>query len=258
VTGLPATSFKFAVLPPHFEEADEEVESAIEVVFPHLPDGLVFIAEHCLASLVFHSSYLKEHLDPGHIIFKTPLFVERERLESFQAKVKFGYDGDSSRITASGIPPHVSFLHKIKLLQVKADGTVEAISQTSDKMVERVVQELELQALGAGTVTYHGLHEAINKSIRESGIDQILEEVRNITKPKSTEENREKKTSGPQLYVYGGRFHKVPPDFDLPECSVLGMWLLWSCGDTVKNIPALKTLKGSDMPNRAVQKNIQT
>lgn len=254
VTGLPATSYEFAVLPPHFEQADKEVESGIQVMFPNLPSGLVFIAEHCLASLVFHSTYLKEVLHPTHRIFATPLFMERERLDGLKGKVLFGYDGENCRLRASGVPPHVSLLHKIKLLETKADGTIEAINETSDKLLEKLLKELELRALGAGTVTYHGLEEAIKRSMKESGINKIVEEVRNMTNAKPTEENMKKVSSGPQLYLYGGRFHKLPADFDLPECSVLGMWLLWSCGDTVKNIPALKTLKGCDMPNRSVQK----
>ena len=61
VTGLPHTEPNFALLPPFFcnDHQDE-----IKLLFPNLPTNLTQVAEFCLASVVFHSDYLKRTFPP--------------------------------------------------------------------------------------------------------------------------------------------------------------------------------------------------
>ncbi|ETO69913.1 hypothetical protein F444_13574 [Phytophthora nicotianae P1976] len=74
VTGLPPGSHEFAALAPHFGEQDSLVESAISCTFPGLPDHLKFVGEFCLASLVYHSHYLRSHLSIEHPLLESILF----------------------------------------------------------------------------------------------------------------------------------------------------------------------------------------
>lgn len=68
VCGLPTDKAEFAMLPPHFSSdiSQELVSSAINVVFPEIPQRLRFVGEYALASIVFHRTFLENLL--GHPI----------------------------------------------------------------------------------------------------------------------------------------------------------------------------------------------
>eukprot|EP00644_Phytophthora_capsici_P011208 jgi/Phyca11/110442/e_gw1.18.246.1 len=51
-------------------------------------------------------------------------------------------------------------------------------------------------------------------------------------------------------FFWGGRFRRVPQEFQLPDCSVATLWIKWQCGNATKKIPPLRMLDGLDMPNR--------
>jgi hypothetical protein len=50
-----------------------------------------------------------------------------------------------------------------------------------------------------------------------------------------------------QLHMYGGKFHRVPEDWRFPRCGIRDLWRQWHIGDTVRNIPPLKTLQFHDI-----------
>ncbi|ETP34765.1 hypothetical protein F442_16988 [Phytophthora nicotianae P10297] len=81
--------------------------------------------------------------------------------------------------------------------------------------VKDIMGELEKRAIGAGTVTFDGLDAALKRCLDSAG----------------------------------GRFRRVPADFELPE-SVSKLCVLWQCGNTSKKLPLLKMLDGRDMPTR--------
>ena len=54
VCRLPQNSAYFAILPPFFQDNLTEVKHCIDICFPCCPDTLQFIAEFCLASLIYH------------------------------------------------------------------------------------------------------------------------------------------------------------------------------------------------------------
>ncbi|EEY63481.1 uncharacterized protein PITG_15828 [Phytophthora infestans T30-4] len=168
-------------------------------MFPGLPNRLEYIAEFCLASLVYHSSFLKATLSPQHHLFETPLFQDEELLLNLTTRIRTGDGCAAARIRPTGVPPHVAILCEMKGLK---DGLLES------------------RAIGAGTVTYDGLHDAIRACLHDSG------------------------------------FRRVPADFTIPDCSVRHVWVLWMCGNKSKQIPPLRRLDGRDMPNRKMQKRL--
>eukprot|EP00644_Phytophthora_capsici_P009352 jgi/Phyca11/107300/e_gw1.13.352.1 len=66
----------------------------------------------------------------------------------------------------------------------------------------------------------------------------------------------EGETSAIPSFFWGGRFHRVPQEFQLPDCSVATLWIMWQCGNATKKIPPLRMLDGLDMPNRNIQKRL--
>ncbi|ETK88726.1 hypothetical protein L915_07061 [Phytophthora nicotianae] len=113
VSGLPPDSHEFAVLPPHFEERDETIENAIDCVFPGMPANLTYIGEFCLASLVYHEPYLRLNIPKCHPLFEPPLFQHPTLLSDLLAKLR-GIKDRSGRLHATGVPPYVAILGKMK------------------------------------------------------------------------------------------------------------------------------------------------
>ncbi|ETM48185.1 hypothetical protein F441_07502, partial [Phytophthora nicotianae CJ01A1] len=74
--------------------------------------------------------------------------------------------------------------------------------------VRGIMDELEKRAIGAGVVTYDGLQPALIQ------YDNQLPSI--------------------PSFCWGGRFRRVPPDFQLPDCSVAALWVSWTCGNASK------------------------
>ncbi|ETI38355.1 hypothetical protein F443_15859 [Phytophthora nicotianae P1569] len=78
VAGLPTESSQFSILAPHFEDHEECVKTGVKLMFPGIPERLEFVAEYCLASFVYHYTYLKATLSREHQLFETPLFQDTD------------------------------------------------------------------------------------------------------------------------------------------------------------------------------------
>ncbi|EEY67245.1 uncharacterized protein PITG_04217 [Phytophthora infestans T30-4] len=166
----------------------------MKLMFPGLPNRLEYIAEFCLASLVYHSSFLKATLSPQHHLFETPLFQDEELLLNLTTRIRTGDGCAAARIRPTGVPPHVAILCEMKGLK---DGLLESVSKieaTRLDTVQDIISELEKRAIGAGTVTYDG-------------------------------------NEGQLCHYWSGKFRRVPADFTIPDCSVRHVWVLWMCGN---------------------------
>jgi hypothetical protein len=115
--------------------------------------------------------------------------------------------------------------------------------------VKDIIAELEKRAIGAGTVTFDGLHDALKQCLQAGGVTELLNKLNAGPHQALVQEvNGEDEMPHPAAHFWDGRFRRVPPDFDLPDCSVAMLW--WQCGDASKKIPPLRVLDGRDMPNR--------
>ncbi|EEY54162.1 uncharacterized protein PITG_19680 [Phytophthora infestans T30-4] len=168
----------------------------MKLMFPGLPNRLEYIAEFCLASLVYHSSFLKATLSPQHHLFETPLFQDEELLLNLTTRIRTGDGCAAARIRPTGVPPHV------------------AILSTRLDTVQDILSELEKRAIGAGTATYDGLHDAIRAC-----------------------------NEGQLCHYWSGKFRRVPADFTIPDCSVRHVWVLWMCGNNQLRFVMLKIEK---------------
>ncbi|KAG7378591.1 hypothetical protein PHYPSEUDO_009899 [Phytophthora pseudosyringae] len=140
------------------------------------------------------------------------------------------------------------------------DALVESLTKIEATRVDTVrdiISELGKRAIGAGTVTYDGLHAAIRTCLQDAGVDDL---VRQLTNPQSqnaqdTEATVEVSEQQP-CYFWGGKFRRVPADFIIPDCSARHIWVLWMCGNKAKQVPPLRILDGRDMPSRKMQKRL--
>ncbi|CAM9207214.1 unnamed protein product [Phaeothamnion confervicola] len=125
VSGLPLSTHDFCVLPPHFCKKDangtvipgvtELVTMAVSDCFGgDLTPRLKEVAEHLLASVVYHQDYLRRTLHPRHPAWDSALFMQSGLLERLTKHVVLLHDGDTLGLRATGVPPHVSILKSLR------------------------------------------------------------------------------------------------------------------------------------------------
>ncbi|ETO85829.1 hypothetical protein F444_00563 [Phytophthora nicotianae P1976] len=150
------------------------------------------------------------------------MFQHPTLLSDLLAKLR-GIKDRSGRLHATGVPPHVAILGKMKGLLEATLQTVEHIDAARASMVKEIMSGLEKRAIGAGTTTC-----------------QLVEGETPVI----------------PSFFWGGRFRRVPQEFQLPDCSVATLWVMWQCGNATKKILPLRMLDGLDMPNRNMQKRL--
>ncbi|MGH7954512.1 MAG: hypothetical protein ACREOZ_00975, partial [Gloeomargaritales cyanobacterium] len=238
----------------------------------------------CLASLLAHFDFLHENAGRNAIIRSCPLF--RTDMSDLLPLVAFGYSWEDrfrNGCRATGIPPHAILDAKIEMLRNQSSGVKEKVLNLDSKVstlaskVSNLKEELvDDRALGAGmsamvirtivTVAYNNasaklIHDVMTGTGKDigklsSGMVQPHETYENNNcngiEFSSINENRnEVKQQRPlpscNIHLVGGRFSKVPAEWDFPKGGVLEAWSLWICGDAVKCIPPLRQLTSLDV-----------
>jgi hypothetical protein len=111
------------------------VTKALHSCFPTLPRDKFQIATFALASVVYHSEFLKTHLPPEHPVFRTVLFRENKIMQSLKPFVKCCMPDADSEIQATGVPPYTSILMDIKDLRDKLKDNLKIQEENVEKMV---------------------------------------------------------------------------------------------------------------------------
>ncbi|EGZ21999.1 hypothetical protein PHYSODRAFT_285680 [Phytophthora sojae] len=62
----------------------------------------------------------------------------------------------------------------MRALQDNTLSTIEKIEESRREIVKDIIHELEERAIGAGTVTFDGLHDALRKCLEEAGVHDLL------------------------------------------------------------------------------------
>ncbi|OWY99838.1 hypothetical protein PHMEG_00029089 [Phytophthora megakarya] len=113
---------------------------------------------------------------------------------------------------------------------------VEALSRIESTRVENVkdiIGEQEARAIGAGTVMYDVVHDAIRPCLQETGVDNLVLRLTIPVQqtPDATSDNQDNERM--LASFWGGQFRGVPTDFQVPKCSTRLAWILWRCGNGV-------------------------
>lgn len=154
VAGLPVNGPEFAYIPPYFRNRSPAVDAMLKQCFPEAPVTMMGILEHCIASVVYHSSYLQKLLAPNHPIFNTPLFRDTTQFAELQKAVVCVIDDGCQKLPfqTTGIPPYIQQMVAIRRVADEMKSVVPAV-------VKGVEQLLEARAIDAGSITRQGLQE---------------------------------------------------------------------------------------------------
>ncbi len=236
VTGLPRLQPEFAILPPFFvnNSNSEFISESIRCCYPGMPDNLFQVLKFCLASVVYHSEFLKEVMPFDHPVFSTPLFTLPSLLVELKKIVvcRLSEVGD---IVPTGIPPDI-----INLLAIKKN--YEAIKEVPME----VGAILEEKTILASQVT-----PSYRKTLLEQHFNQIKvfhqsASSENVALPETGESVQEITIF---THLWGGEFHYLPENYEIPNLNLRLIFLLWFLGNRNERITPLSKVRPSDVRN---------
>lgn len=233
-TGLPLTDVSFANLPAHFLTLESGLNSAEwDDILPgyttYYPLNFREVVPYLLASLVYHRSYLVE-LQAQHP--QHPLFLQRVWtsgiLDRLRDKVGAGCSRNAiSRMSATGVPPHLVLANRIVDMQKGMDLIREEVITKLDGLPEALKQSMLQNFNINGTVPITHLQvvemmEKLQSSIQTTIQSALLQnQISNSAAVVPTNTSRTRlETETPSSYItftWNSRIHPVPENFRFPK-----------------------------------------
>ncbi len=249
VAGLPLNSPEFTILPPFFAQVTDEVMGALDLCFPsfrgedRIADQVLFF---CLASVVYHRTWLRENLPDQHPIFRTPLFVNEALLEGLGTQVECRLPEAGDALKATGIPPHVDQMYRFHKVEAKLETFCAHLDQKCDTMVDGLLRGLDERQLESH-LTPTGLRNQLRVMIDELGLSDLRNLLSENRRVRLEDHSNLERPVGPpalQVYSWDGLANRLlPEDFEFPRnATVRDMWVLYIVGIPAKGIRPLKDI----------------
>jgi hypothetical protein len=186
------------------------------------------------------------------------MFTDPTFLHGLRDKVVAGEGmNPQSKMSASGVPPHIVLSHQLKEMR-------GALKQTQDR-VEHLVMELpdRLEEKLAANMSINGAipvtRDQFNESMRNIK-DVIRTEFINFmgasnsavsVQSQSNSINSNEQARLGEWYFWGGRGHPVPEGFIFPRnCGLHTLWNLWYGGDRSRKIAPYRYIRSFDIAGK--------
>ena len=264
LAGLDPNSIEFAVLPPHFIVGieNEWVRKGMSMCFTNImtldeedDTNMTGILLRCLASIVYHSEFLKEIIKerPGHSLYQISVLNDNVLLGHLK---EFITTEKSEKITApTGIPPHIGLLSKIEILLKLIKSERNDRQTFEERLANTVENSIEQHAIQNGHLTYGAVKSILNKQQDEFKLHmqshtneihkQLKEMIASLRTPNNQNSSASNETSHSShtviqnsIYGWGGKFYQVPSNFSFPKKTKRKRaWELWLRGQPGFQLP---------------------
>jgi len=279
LSGLPLTH-EFAMLPAAFSHEQHHIVAAImKDLFPKLIGRIQLypVLSHCLAAVVTHDAWLREHLPTAHPLFLSPLYVNRG-----MRKVLANCLDANPMMKDTGVPPFVSMqcqMNEFKT-EIKADYEIvkrqtylainsqkesikeikQIILSVPTKMMERLeenhmsidgvpvfpiekIAAMNLERENAISLQLQKMQETIDTLVNagdnnNNAPNPIVQDVVEVEPQLPLEDGR--------IFDWGTHYSLVPKDFTIPR-TPRACFLFYLYGNPSKNIRPLKDLTTHDV-----------
>src|SRR3989338_1824804 len=133
------------------------------MAFPTIPPSFHLIGKFCLASLVFHHSWLRENLHQRHPVFQSLLFRSRDLIQRLEPLISCRLYQTGDPITPTGIPPHIGLMVQMKEMSTFVSELPVAIDRASRDAVQSIIRELEERAIESRAITPDRFEELLDQ-----------------------------------------------------------------------------------------------
>jgi hypothetical protein len=247
----PVLSESLASSPPFFSAApgsedDVWLTELCHFQFPalRLIDGFGKLTRMCLASLLYHRSWIFDTFVTNHVVRVASYSLRDENVITkinSSSFLKVTYPWNDNEHSFSGIPPFSAVLQKLTRIEYCQSNLV---SNFENKVIEAMrlyglhsdrQSEERVRALFAELRTDI---TALSRELRVVGVAGAVEEVSTV---------RSTRVEAFRPHYYGNKYHRVPVDWRFPRCGVQDLWRQWWIGDTVRQVPPLRFLDTADI-----------
>lgn len=235
---LDINSPDFAVLAPHFDVVDDSVHAAVRDAFPGALESFESVLVACLASLIYHREWFREHLPKDHPLFASPAFA-RGIVDHFEGRVALVFPTDT--ITPTGIPPTVSIQRELRETREIVQGLPGAVKNA-------IHEEMEQRSIDAGTLSRDAVVEIL-AGLEARLLNSLLRRVEpNVNIAVDGDNNRDHNQPAFRLFLVRGRHRRVPEDFKFDtKISSSTLWQLYCLGNRELEIGPYRNLEGVDL-----------
>ncbi|KAL7555702.1 hypothetical protein ACA910_021013 [Epithemia clementina (nom. ined.)] len=240
---LPLLQAEFGIPPPLFGElvTDDFANEMVSAQYPiiHHIDGFGKLCQMCLASTLFHHAFVMD-FSSNHVACTTSQAYWHAPTLSF-----FLENEDAVTTTMpwadcqhhfSGIPPHVTALHDLMVVQ---DEQRLLVDQFIDKM-GTLLDERGIEQ--GGGLTVQNLQEVLGNGL--NNIRLRLDQIKAGRQPQKQQqqevvegggENMNQRVAfvGHSIHHHHGVMVRLPADWRFPRVGVLDAWQHWWIGDSV-------------------------
>ncbi|RHY84001.1 hypothetical protein DYB26_009559 [Aphanomyces astaci] len=202
------------------------------LVFPRLwlHQDLRGILTKCLASLVHHKAFLHSTLPAKHPLLASVLFGNASMTMQLTARVTIA----STLMQPTGIPPHVS-------MHTQLETNLAAVRELPGEIRNNIEAILDAKGITSGNITHALLEELLNNAV-----SRIASTNDRSESPPVADDSAPLRP----VHYWGGRWHMLPEDFELPSVDVATAWHYWWCGSSAREIPPLHKLSTRDMAKK--------
>jgi thiaminase len=95
-------------------------------------------------------------------------------------------------ILCQGLPPHITLLKKLEDMEAVISAIVPEVHEIVPKLRQCITEEMENNAIAAGTITRQGLKEMLETLFNESGISAV---VQSLESNRNTESDQPRNSS---------------------------------------------------------------
>ncbi|ETV98898.1 hypothetical protein H310_08390 [Aphanomyces invadans] len=177
-------------------------------------------------------TFLINALPSKHPLLASILFCDVQMAAHLRSKVTLL----STTMQPTGIPPRVG-------LHLQLETNLEAIRALPNEVREGVAKLLEDKGVTAGNITQSLLEEFLKKSVND--VLATTQPLNTVTIPAVSDN-----LPVHPVHFWGGRWHLLPEDFELPSVDVATGWHLWWCGSQGRGVPALFKLHSRDLTRK--------
>lgn len=277
-TGLPLNSIDFAILPPHFDPdhvVDDATWQLLHPCYDRFPKRFQACMPYLLASLVYHRGWLDENLTATHPLRMTYLWTSGTIVTLRPHVILGNTKCEKSAMSASGIPPTLSVLHKM-MEMVDHLRTVNQALRESKEAMEKEFENLRVQlphGLSSHLMRNFTINGALPITLQQVEVmfgdlrGQIVQHIDQLARSRSepTEPSLQLEDIGANQSIENissfpkyhwpsdGRFHSVPESFRFISTNTSVLWDLWHYGNGTENIAPYRLIKKNDLRTASEQ-----
>ena len=151
-----------------------------------------------------------------------------------------------SGLSATGVPPHIVLACDLadfrQEFRQKVGSMEENIGTAIDNLPEKLKQTIldNFQVDGAIPITSSQIHDMFN-NFRDEMVRAIAENGEAQNRNRNDDDRNpnlggDHLLGGYRMWMWGGRLHPCPEDFEFPICNVKVLWDLWYSGRPCDNV----------------------